>query len=93
MPADPPPPAPEPEPGFTHSISMRLRRTTVEERYVRVPVTDAVMRRDPSGDGSARLDVNSVLETAVRMGGDDDGWIREERYVEAHPVQKAPDRT
>ena len=74
----------------SYSISVRLQRTTVEEAYVSVPVTDVVMR-EPDEDGTVRLDPQKVFAAAVELGAEAD-WLAEERQVGVHPVQKAPDR-
>ncbi|MFC9330675.1 hypothetical protein [Kitasatospora sp. NPDC057015] len=75
----------------SYSISVRLQRTTVEEAYVSVPVTDAVMQEEPAEDGSHRLDTQALFAAAVELGRGAD-WLPEGRQVEVHPVQKAPDR-
>ena len=75
----------------TYSISVRLRRTTVEERYVSVPVTDAVMRTQPDEDGAYHLDGEKVLAAAIELGQDDTGWLPEDRQLTVHPIQKNPD--
>jgi hypothetical protein len=75
----------------TYSISVRLRRTTAEERHVSVPVTDAVMQDEADEDGSFRLDGRKVFEAALQLGANDADWVPEEQHVEIHPVQKPPD--
>lgn len=72
----------------TSSISVRLRRTVVEERYVSVPVTEVVLQDHE--DGSLRLDGRKVFEEAVRLGADDQDWLQEDRTVEIHPIQQPP---
>jgi len=74
----------------TYSISVRLRRTTVEERYVSVPVTDAMMRTQPDDDGAYHLDGEKVLAAAVELGQDDTGWLPEDRQITVHPIQRNP---
>ncbi|MEU4119089.1 hypothetical protein AB0F71_31925 [Kitasatospora sp. NPDC028055] len=71
-----------------YSISVRLRRTTVEESYVSVPVTDAVMQEEPAEDESYGLDTDKLFAVAVELGRGAE-WLPEEHQV--HPVQKAPD--
>ncbi|NEB79530.1 hypothetical protein G3I40_30570 [Streptomyces sp. SID14478] len=75
----------------TYSISIRLQRTSVEERYVSVPVTDAVMRTEPNADGTYGLDTEKLLAAAIELGQDDADWSSEAREVTIHPIQKAPD--
>jgi hypothetical protein len=74
----------------TYSISVRLRRTVVEERYVSVPVTEAVLQDQPDEDGSLRLDGQKVFEEALRLGADEQDWLPEDRTVEVHPIQQPP---
>ena len=74
-----------------YSISVRLQRTTVEEAYVAVPVTRAVMQDEPGEDGSYRLDGKKIFAAAVELGGAAD-WLPEDQQVVVHPIQKAPDR-
>ena len=76
----------------TYSISIRLRRTTYEESFVLVPVTDAVRQDTPDKQGRFFLDGNKVMEAAVRLGADPATRWRTEGQptVELHPVQVAP---
>jgi hypothetical protein len=76
----------------TYSVSFRLRRTVVEERYVSVPITDAVMQADPDEDGAYRVDMGKLVAAAIQLGQDDADWLPEEREVTLHPIQKAPDQ-
>lgn len=73
----------------SYSISVRLRRTLVEEGYVKVPVTGDVMS-PPEADGTLRLDTDKLFAEAVRLGGDLAEWTTEESAIEVHPIQKAP---
>ncbi|MFD3524231.1 hypothetical protein [Streptomyces sp. NPDC058653] len=75
----------------TYSVSVRLRRTTVEERYVSVPISESVMRTERDEDGARGLDAEKIFAAAIELGRDDDGWAAEEREVTVHPIQKAPD--
>jgi hypothetical protein len=76
----------------TYSISIRLRRTTHEETFVSVPVTDAVKQDTPDEQGRFFLDGRKVMEAAVRLAVDrNTAWRLEgEPIVEPHPVQTAP---
>jgi len=69
-----------------YSISVRLRRTIVEEVHVRVPVTQAVMGDDDHLDGG------KVFAAAVRIGQvEDQRWrVEGEPAVELHPMQTPP---
>jgi hypothetical protein len=80
----------QPEPRATYSVSLRLRRTTVEYAYVSVPVADDLVR--PDDQGVNRIDVEAMTRWAIDMGGRPEVvWYREEQRVEPHPLQKAPE--
>ncbi|MFJ9692856.1 hypothetical protein [Kitasatospora sp. NPDC101183] len=75
----------------SYSISIRLQRTTVEEAYVFVPVTGAVMGAEPEDGGYRHLDPDKLLAAAIALGEAPDArWLPERREVEPHPVQQAP---
>jgi hypothetical protein len=79
-----------PEPEATYSISLRLRRITVEYAYVNVPVVGDVVKPDEQGVG--RIDGAELTRRAVEMGQRSEvAWYREEQRVEPHPLQKAPE--
>ena len=79
----------------TYSISVRLRRTTVESAFVKVPVNADAMQPTPDQDGKFRLDPEKVMEVAVNLGAQKSTqWIVEgEPIVEPHPIQVAPPET
>ena len=70
------------------SISVRLRRTTIEETFVHALVTGEVMEAKADGSGY-RLDAAKVMKMAVRMGLQSGAsWrIESEPVVEPHPIQ------
>ncbi|MEV6756910.1 hypothetical protein [Streptomyces sp. NPDC051214] len=74
----------------SYSISVRLQRTTLEEAYVSVPVTEALMREEPGEDGSYGLDTDKFVAAAIELQGGAD-WVPEEQRVTLHPIQQAPD--
>ncbi|MFI6088439.1 hypothetical protein [Streptomyces sp. NPDC051218] len=74
----------------SYSISVRLQRTTVEEAYVSVPVSDAVMQDERAEDGSYRLDTEKFVAAAIELGGGA-AWLPEHQQVALHPIQQAPD--
>ena len=73
----------------THSISVRLQRTTIEEGYVSVTVTDDLLQ-PAEADGTRFLDGAKVLAAALPLEPAN-GWLPESSGVEVHPIQKAPD--
>jgi hypothetical protein len=52
----------------TYSIMLRVRRVTVEDAYVAVPVTDAIMTSDK--EGAARIYSDAFVAEAVRISVD-----------------------
>jgi hypothetical protein len=90
---------PERESGTpTYSVSLRLRRITVEYAYVSVPVTDAIMQTDDHGELKTdekrytRIDVEKMVQRGIDIArSGQTRWYPEEEKVEPHPVQKAPD--
>jgi hypothetical protein len=76
----------------SYSISVRLRRVTMEEGYVSVPVTDAIMQREIQADGTYRIDPDKLVAEAARLGAELTDWQVEEQQISMHPVQKAPEQ-
>ncbi|MGW6023402.1 hypothetical protein [Streptomyces sp. NPDC055099] len=74
----------------SYSISVRLQRTTLEEAYVSVPVTGALMQEEPGEDGSYSIDTEKFVAAAIELQGGAD-WVPEEQQVGLHPIQQAPD--
>jgi len=76
----------------TYSISFRLRRTTHEDAFVSVPVTDEVLQEKPDEQGHRRLDAEKVMQAAIRLGAIPDiRWrVEGKASVEIHPIQIAP---
>lgn len=68
-----------------YSITVRIRRTVVEEVHVLVPVTDDVVTDD-------HIDGAKVFAAAVELGRTQPlAWRREgEPIVEVHPIQTPP---
>lgn len=80
------------EPEATYSISLRLRRVTVEYAYVNVPVVDDVVK--PDEQGVNRIDVAELTRRAFEMSQRPEVvWYREEQQIEPHPIQKAPEES
>lgn len=74
----------------SRSISIRLRRQTVEYAYVNVPVEGDLVRPDEQGVGGINLE--ELSRRCVEMGQDGQVlWYREDQRIEPHPLQKAPE--
>jgi hypothetical protein len=70
-------------------IVLRLRRTIVEDAYVAVPVTDAIMNEQPEPDGSYRINFDAFVREAVRLSSSESvDWAIEEQTAVAHPTQQ-----
>lgn len=82
----------------TYSISLRLRRTTIEYAYVSVLVTGDIMQADDEGNilqdanGHARIDPQKMVLRATELARRPTvTWYRESEQIEPHPIQKAPE--
>jgi hypothetical protein len=75
----------------TYSVSFRLRRTTVEQAFVSVPITSE-MWQPPDEQGRVFLDAEKIMAGALHIGFDPDTvWTLEgEPVLEPHPIQVAP---
>jgi hypothetical protein len=72
--------------GETSSILLRVRRTTVEDAYVAVPVTEAIVDVQPDGTGS--INFEAFVAEALRLSGDPRvQWQIESTGVATHPEQ------
>ena len=70
------------------SVALRIRRVTVEDAYIAVPVTDALIRYQ--ADGTGRIDPEALMAEGVRIGADPRvEWAPESTTIEPHPVQQA----
>lgn len=78
----------------TYSVSVRLKRTTIEYAFVSVPMDGNVMEPDPEDATKLRVNGEKVFETAKRMGTEPTVlWAKEgEPVIEIHPWQTAPPR-
>jgi hypothetical protein len=76
----------------SYSISVRLRRTTVEYAFVSVPVDEHICEPHPDNPKKERVNPHKVMEIAKRMGADATVlWAREgEPLIEPHPWQTPP---
>jgi hypothetical protein len=76
----------------TYSICFRLRRITIEDAFVRVPVTTEVFKASPEEDGTLRLDTERLVKAAMNLGDDaKTEWVAEgPATVELHPIQGPP---
>jgi hypothetical protein len=70
----------------TYSIMLRLRRVTVEDAYVAVPVTGSILV--PDEEGTLRVNPDAFVTEAIRISGDPRvEWQVESTTTEPHPVQ------
>jgi hypothetical protein len=73
----------------TYSIMLRVRRVTVEDAYVAVPVTGSILI--PDEEGTLRVNSDAFVAEAIRISGDPRvEWQIESTTTEPHPVQAAP---
>ena len=73
----------------TTCIVMRLRRVIVEDAYVGVPVTEAIMKAEPEPDGTYRIDFDAFKREAIRLSAHAKvDWRREDATTtDIHPTQ------
>jgi hypothetical protein len=70
----------------TYSIVLRVRRVTVEDAYVAVPVTNSLLI--PNEDGTSRINFEAFVAEAIRISGDRRAeWQVESATTEPHPTQ------
>jgi len=70
-------------------IVLRLRRTTVEDAYVAVPITPTIMKKEAEPDGSFRVDFDAFVREALRLSqGESVDWGVEEQTATPHPLQQ-----
>jgi hypothetical protein len=71
----------------TYSITLRLRRTTVADGYVSVPLNSAITR--VADDGTQRIDSEAFVREAIRLADDPRvEWRVESVTTEPHPMQE-----
>ena len=72
------------------SLSVRLRRSRTETAHVPAPITAALNRPDEEGSGR-KIDVDNVIEAALRMGAlETTEWESEgQPEISLHPLQNA----
>ena len=54
-----------PEEPFVYSISFRMRRTTVEESFIKIPVTSDIMSDVPDANGHLHIDSQKFAAAAL----------------------------
>jgi hypothetical protein len=70
----------------TYCIALRLRRTTREDAYVNVPLTDAIMKQNE--DGTNGIDYDAFVAEAIRLSGSAKvQWQTETCRIQPHPLQ------
>ena len=68
-------------------IALRVRRTTHEDAYINVPVTETILK--PKGDGTHGIDMDAFVAEGIRLSQDSSvEWKQEERTTQPHPVQQ-----
>lgn len=76
----------------SYSIILRLRRITIEEAFVSVPVTEELLRQELDERGYRHLDVDKMTKMALSLGRQPEtrSMLESEPIVEPHPIQTAP---
>jgi hypothetical protein len=72
---------------YANRVLLRLRRITIEDGYVTVPITSSIIV--VGEDGNQRFDFDAFTREGLRLGSDSRvQWRVEERNVECHPIQR-----
>jgi hypothetical protein len=71
-------------------ILLHVRRVTVEDAYVNVPVSGAIMKPEPEPDGTYRIDPDAFVREGIQLAANARvEWRHEgEPTVEPHPTQR-----
>lgn len=70
------------------SIPVRVRKVTVEDAYIRVPIMPEML--EPDGDGTYSINSEVFTQWAMRVANDPKvQWKFEELSVELHENQQA----
>jgi len=80
--------------GKTYSITLRMRRTIVQDGHVSVPLTDLITKQPE--DGTHRIDTDALTREAIRLSEDPRvDWRIESSTTDCHTWQQArpEDRT
>lgn len=82
----------------TYSVSLRVRRTTIEYTYVSVFVDSSIMQTDQAGNvvlderGFAHIAPEKMTSRAIELSkAQPTRWFLESQSAEPHPIQKAPE--
>lgn len=75
----------------TFSVSVRLKRVTIETAYVSVPLFPELL--EPNFDQSGTIDAEKLMQDAVRLGHHPSTvWTVEgQPEITPHPIQAPPD--
>ena len=73
----------------TYSILIRLRRTTTEDAFIRVPVVGDLMLPEVDEHGHHHIDSTKLVAAATRLAQEASvRWVRDgEPMIEPHPIQ------
>lgn len=71
------------------SILARVKRVTVEDAYISVPITKELFDPNPDENGNYHLDVDAFWKSAIELSSDlSVEWKLEETIISPHDVQK-----
>lgn len=72
----------------TYSIALRVRRTIIQDAYISVPVTEAILNEQP--DGTARINSEALFAEGIRISAHHAvEWQNEALSTDIHPIQQA----
>lgn len=68
------------------SVQLRLRRITIEDSYISVPILPEML--EPDGEGKYNINSEKFMEIALHLANTPKlSWKVEEITVEPHPIQ------
>lgn len=73
----------------SYSIQLRVKRTTIEDAYVSVPVTQEIMKPQPDEKGNYSIDFDAFVKKGVELAANSQvDWKVEKVNTAAHDVQQ-----
>jgi len=73
----------------TFSVSVRLRRVTIETAFVSVPLIPDLL--EPSFEQSGAINAEKLMQAAADLGRQPfTAWTLEEATMTPHPIQAPP---
>lgn len=73
----------------SYSVQLRVKRTTIEDAYISVPVTQDIMKPQPDDKGNYSIDFDAFVKKGVELAANSQvDWKVEQVSTVAHDVQQ-----